>query len=223
MSTAPSKLTQQAVEEYQAFICQLEGVINTHFVLSDNGEVEELHVLATTERNAKQLVRDIQSALMARYHLDIDHRVISIAQIPQPAGPAQAEPASQPRLVCKEVSTATSRDQTRIEITLSYRDELFCGQATGSSNPHSRHRLVCQAVLDAVHRFINDEAAFSLVDIRLVDMSGHTVALVSVAMRQSRREELLLGAAYDDDDVSMAITKATLDAINRRLTLFSRG
>ena len=71
------------ITEYQKLICQLEGVLSVQFVTNASGELEELHVLANKERNPKQLVRDIQSAMYAQYNLDVDYKVISIAQIDQ--------------------------------------------------------------------------------------------------------------------------------------------
>ena len=44
------------------------------------GEVSEVHVLAQSGLAPKQLVRNIESALLAQLGLKIDHRKISIAQ-----------------------------------------------------------------------------------------------------------------------------------------------
>ena len=44
------------------------------------GEVSEVHVLAQAGLQPKQLVRNIESALLAQLGLKIDHRKISIAQ-----------------------------------------------------------------------------------------------------------------------------------------------
>jgi len=42
--------------------------------------VSEIHVLTTSDQQAKQVVRNIESALMAQLGLKIDHRKISVAQ-----------------------------------------------------------------------------------------------------------------------------------------------
>ena len=44
------------------------------------GEVSEVHILAQAGLQAKQLVRNIESALLAQLGLKVDHRKISIAQ-----------------------------------------------------------------------------------------------------------------------------------------------
>jgi hypothetical protein len=38
--------------------------------------------LPIPRENAKQIVRDVQAALSAAYALDVDHRIISVAQLP---------------------------------------------------------------------------------------------------------------------------------------------
>ena len=42
----------------------------------------EVHVLAGGVKPAKQVVRDVQSVAMAQFDLDIDHRIVSVVQIP---------------------------------------------------------------------------------------------------------------------------------------------
>jgi len=49
-------------------------------VVTPLGEVSEIHVLTTSDQQAKQVVRNIESALMAQLGLKIDHRKISVAQ-----------------------------------------------------------------------------------------------------------------------------------------------
>ena len=42
-------------------------------------EVKEIHVLTTSKRPAKQIVRDVQTLLATRFNQTIDHRVVSVA------------------------------------------------------------------------------------------------------------------------------------------------
>src|SRR5881296_2922362 len=48
--------------------------------ISPQGEISEIHVLAQTDIPPKQVVRNIESALMAQLGVRIDHRKISVAQ-----------------------------------------------------------------------------------------------------------------------------------------------
>lgn len=49
-------------ERYEAAIRQVEGVVSCKVVLSDEGQIEEIHIMASTKRNPKQIVRDVETA-----------------------------------------------------------------------------------------------------------------------------------------------------------------
>ena len=61
-------------------LTSLEGILSARVVTTPLGEVSEVHVLAQAGLAPKQLVRNIESALLAQLGLKIDHRKISIAQ-----------------------------------------------------------------------------------------------------------------------------------------------
>src|SRR5882672_10425659 len=42
-------------------------------------EIREIHIVTSSTRPAKQIVRDVQTLLLARFHRVIDHRVVSVA------------------------------------------------------------------------------------------------------------------------------------------------
>ena len=50
--------------DYEVLINKIPGIISSRFVTNSDNEIIELHVLANIYRSPKQLVRDIQSALL---------------------------------------------------------------------------------------------------------------------------------------------------------------
>lgn len=76
-SAEPLRWTIHAAE---ALITSLKGVVSARLVCRPGGEVEEIHVLTNRAVNPKQTVRNIESALRARFDMVIDHRKISVAQ-----------------------------------------------------------------------------------------------------------------------------------------------
>ncbi|HYS59009.1 MAG TPA: hypothetical protein VEM27_00360, partial [Gemmatimonadales bacterium] len=68
------------VKRAENLITSLTGVLSARVVVTPLGEVSEIHVLTTSDQQAKQVVRNIESALMAQLGLKIDHRKISVAQ-----------------------------------------------------------------------------------------------------------------------------------------------
>src|SRR5437773_10958720 len=49
--------------------------------MNEEGRPTEVHILASPEKHAKQVVRDIQSVAMASFGLDLDRRLISVVQL----------------------------------------------------------------------------------------------------------------------------------------------
>ena len=71
------------MQEAEKLLQQLPGIFAVRFLAgNDHSTLEAIHILADTARNAKQVVRDVQAALSAAYALDIDHRIVSVAQLP---------------------------------------------------------------------------------------------------------------------------------------------
>lgn len=48
-------------------------------IVADGDDVRELHIESSSDRPAKQIVRDVQSVLQTRFNRSIDHRVVSVA------------------------------------------------------------------------------------------------------------------------------------------------
>jgi len=65
---------------FEDVITKIQGVTHSKVVYNDE-EVEEVHIIANTIRSPKQIVRDIESALLAIFDYRIDRKLISIAQI----------------------------------------------------------------------------------------------------------------------------------------------
>jgi hypothetical protein len=70
-------------------------------IQSEGETIREVHVVSSSQRPAKQIVRDIQSLIQARFNRSLDHRVVSVAFTrsrpavtrPQTIAPAAAAPA----------------------------------------------------------------------------------------------------------------------------------
>src|SRR5256714_15048478 len=74
---APDPWGMKRVEN---LITALTGVLSARVVVTPLGEVSEVHVLTKSDIAPKQMVRNIESALMAQLGFKIDHRKISVAQ-----------------------------------------------------------------------------------------------------------------------------------------------
>ena len=68
------------MKRVENLITGLTGVLSARVVVTPLGEVSEVHVLTKSDVQPKQVVRNIESALMAQLGFKIDHRKISVAQ-----------------------------------------------------------------------------------------------------------------------------------------------
>ena len=77
-----------------------DGGIEAVQIEADGEEIRELHILSSSRRPAKGIVRDVQTLLRTRFHRSIDHRVISVAYyalLRQPPAVAAATDAADAR------------------------------------------------------------------------------------------------------------------------------
>lgn len=68
-------------EDAERLIGALAGVVSAHIVTDGAGRMLEIHVLASPELHPKQVVRNVESALSAGLGIQVDRRIVSVAQI----------------------------------------------------------------------------------------------------------------------------------------------
>jgi len=211
------------VEEVERVLAQLPGVTAVRLVVSDWGAVEEIHVLGTTERPAKNIVRDIESCLTARWGLTVDHKRISVAQLV----PRQPSPAAlRVRLLSVQVVNEAAFGRCTVKVVLGVsaseveEGSLFTseGEARGATNPLVSGRIVCEATVGALNQLVDPGWVFAAEGWACTWVGRTEVAVVTLALLTPRgTEETLVGAVPIKGDRVEAFVRATLDAANRRL------
>jgi len=68
------------VKRAENLLQSLQSVLSARVVVSAIGDITEVHVLASSGVSPKQVVRNVESALLAHLGIKIDHRKISVAQ-----------------------------------------------------------------------------------------------------------------------------------------------
>ncbi|MBO2519406.1 MULTISPECIES: hypothetical protein [Limnochorda] len=207
--------------ELERAIARIRGVLSSRVVLDPSeAHVDELHVLAHTGRNAKQVVRDIVSLLQAQFGLEVDHRVISVAQV-EVQGDEPALPAYEPRLVLDSILVENRQKSLRVRVQLQRGEALYEGEAEGNSHGVSPTRLGAEAGLRAVQEFMEGLCQVTLEDVLNVEMGdGHVVVTGVQLSVRGRAPEFLVGSAMVHSDPVEAAVRSVLDALNRKLVLF---
>ncbi|MDK2919146.1 MAG: hypothetical protein PWQ37_1879 [Candidatus Petromonas sp.] len=201
----------------EEIINNLPEVISSKIVLDDNNEVEEIHVLSDTSRNPKQISRDIQSALTAKFGIDIDHKKISIAQIN-----FKQNLNNDFRLRINSINYSTLGNIAEVKVLLQKGNEIIEGNAKGTNTTINSYRLLSLATLDCIHSLLNISNTFVVEDIERITLAKKDVIITAIGfITSSGTEELLVGSAIVRKDEKESIVKATLDAINRKIVRFN--
>ncbi|HBE86254.1 MAG TPA: hypothetical protein DDW53_13930 [Lachnoclostridium sp.] len=149
---------------------------------------------------------------MAQYGANIDHKVISIAQIP-----AENDLRLHNRLIFDEINLSRSKERSSATVSLSDGDSTFSGTATSLNDRLEVNKMICQATLSAVENFIDDNVLLSVADVKTFDLSGEKAVSVCIAVKSKSRVDRMIGSSFIGDDSGTAVVKATMDALNRRI------
>jgi hypothetical protein len=187
----------------------LEGVDAIKLVPDGKGGVQEIHVLSSSGLGAKQIVRNIESALMAEFSIEIDHRKISVAQVQAVDIPrAEPQPVHSPSLAAAVAETAGREvllhtfdverrgGQAICRVKLHKGESEHVGEAEGADYATVRLEVAASAVLRALEEAYDSRVRF------VISFAG-------------RRSTTLPGVSRVHDSLEEAAILACLDATNR--------
>lgn len=220
MSIQPPTIPAKPLEEYRALLNRLPGVFAAGIRTNPDGVINEIHILASSSRNPKQMARDIQSALLAAFDLDVNHRIISIAQLSgDPTDVVGTQPAEglNNRLRYKGSSFSGEDGRYNVRVTLSNNGKDFSGTASCRDNASLRLRAIADATLNAVHEFVGIDDLYTLVAVQTLEIAAFPVVLCLLEFNGAREGCTLVGAAEAVENEAAGVVKATLDALNRSI------
>lgn len=194
-------------------LARIDGVEQVRVVPGSNRPVDELHALVNPRRSAKQVSRDMQTLLMTRYGIDVDHRVISIVQLGVDV--RQKLTNGLPRLVLDGVTTTVRDSETRIAVDLVDADDIPArGEVTVPSTGVGVPEAVARATVMALEEHLGINA-LNVAGATVIPVAGHTTAVVVIEARVERTHSVLSGSAAVRLSESDAVARAVLDATNR--------
>lgn len=198
--------------ETEEYLSNLKSVISGKIVSSQNNTIEEIHILADSSRNTKQICRDVQSVLITKFDMDIDYKKISIAQVSD-----KISFENNCRLKIISVKAENSVNTTEAKVVLEIEDKVFTGEASGIKTHRNTLRMPGEVALMAVEEYIGCSNCLILEDIEIVKLAGKEVVSSAVTLRNGSVEMMLCGTSFVEHSRSEAVVKATLNAINRRI------
>ena len=199
--------------ELEEGLSSLESV-DAARIVNQGSTITEIHIIAASDKPAKQVVRDVQSMAMARYGLSIDRRIVSVVQI----RPHDLDLNVTTRAALTRIGETPNGTRTTVEVTLRLGDEEHTGTATGPAIASARLRLVGDATIAAIEDTFPKMPPIAL-DAISVNAVGTRNVVVAIAVTADDRggETLNVGSALADGNIDDAAVKAVLNALNRRL------
>jgi hypothetical protein len=220
--SAPENLPDPwGVRRAENLLTSLEGVLSARVVTTPLGEVSEIHILAQSGLAPKQIVRNIESALLAQLGLKVDHRKISIAQTAEVRPLEAVEDAVRERALHRavlfenlQVSPGRRPHRIMITVTLSFRGQRESADEESSDTPRSRVEAAAKAAVTVLDRLMTDHSV-ALEGAKIVDAFDREFAFVAVQGLGGRETLLLTGSSQIKESAERAAVFAVLDATNR--------
>lgn len=225
MASNPDGFDRQVVEQT---LCQIADVQAARIVTGAGDKIDELHVLATSGKGPKQIVRDIESTLQARFGLSLDHRKISIAQISEERLSDRYQSPNRSLTGSELILSADSRPKVSgiqaetggeidsVVVRLQLGEATFEGKCEGKIALEGRGRLVARAALEAVKLATGSHWHFHLEDVDIVRLGRQSVAVTCFQIDLGQGEEVFCGSAIVGASEDQACVRSVLDGINRR-------
>jgi len=224
--TGVPQLDPWGLGQVEELLRGLEGVQSIKVVPDGDGGVDEVHVVGRNELSPKQVVRNIESALLAEFGLQIDHRKISVARIREPdISPKKVDSPGEPAPSAARSDRWLLLESLEIErragqkvgarIVLAGEGETFEGSAEGADFSRSRLEVAGAAVVDAVNQATVDDVLLRLEGVERVQALRRDFVLVLIQGQERRRKVSLPGISLVDDSPEEAAVLACLQATNR--------
>jgi hypothetical protein len=197
----------------EGLVGQVRGVMAARVVRDAQGQIDELHVVGSPVRSAKQMVRDVESILYVRGGIRIDHRKISLVQI--------AETAIQPTVVrvrLLDVEYGADGQGAVVGVTLAVGEQRVKGISRGVADQLNQPGyLAGQAAVQALNQLIGLRGQLRLENLQRQLFGEIEVYLSHLSLMNDEGIATLLGISIVRDGELTGAVRAVLDAINRPL------
>ncbi|HNZ09001.1 MAG TPA: hypothetical protein PLI10_05930 [Bacillota bacterium] len=207
-----SGLDKETVVKLESLINRMGGVLAAKVVTDGSGRPIEVHVLTNLERSPKQVARDVQSCAASACGVQLDYRIISVAQVSD-----DTLVSTSIRLKIKGFGVAMEDNSIIVRVSLANKGDVFEGTATGVSKSQGKYTTASLACVNSLHKFLGADYVFSVVDVQKTRIAGLDAFNVALNNVYDDRQAILTGVALVQDDEYLAVIKATLHAANRVL------
>jgi hypothetical protein len=156
------------------------------------------------------MVRDIQSAINAKFNISIDYKKVSIAQINETE-------FKEARVRIESIAVKNVDNMIEATVVLFYDEKIYEGKSKKVKSKSNRAKAVAEATLAALEAYMGMSGILYLEGMESIKISGKEVYVCLVGFSQDNVEESLSGCSIVSLDENESAVKAILSAVNRKI------
>lgn len=198
--------------EIKKLIQELEGVVSCNLTGAD--QIEEIHIIADKKRDPKRIVRDVETVCLVHKDYKIDHKKISIARVNSNFS-NDIDQFSSNRIELISIYTENNRSRCNVKIKINEKEieESFEAQIG-----EKLEKLIARSVIDILNDYLDLNSHLIVEDVFTIKGKEELViAQIFNYDQNNKLIEKLVGSVYLENNIALAIAKASLKAVNRRL------
>lgn len=202
-------------KELESFLSGVQSIISCKIIEDQNNNIKEILILSDSSRTSNQIAEDVHATLISYFNIDIDYKLISVAQINK-----NVSMASRFRLIFDGCTNETNKSNIKIQVRLTCSDREFCGEAEGFKSEENTPKLAAIATINAVKEVLGGMEIFSIETIQFTKILKHNIVLSLIRHLDNNEENLLIGATIITNNKIDSTIKSVLNAINRKVSLY---
>ncbi len=141
--------------------------------------------------------------------------------VPDPLPAVLVAEGLTPRIICGGVGVMARDMVIRAEVQLRAGEVEAQGTREGPNHADGDVDLVARATLDAITELLSEPVLLHLNEVRISHLGGQTVVMTAVDVVEGRISDTLFGTCSTRHNRQQAVVHSVLDALNRRLSLYS--
>lgn len=197
-----------SVQEYERMVMRMPGVISAR-VFEEDDRPPRIHVVSEAVFTPRQIVRQVVSLVRNMGWTDASTDMVSVVQIQR----ADDGTGAGNRLRIFGYSVKREANQLHGRCRLGRASAQFEGDAYGGVPT----LVVAGATVAAVNQILG-QPLLTLLDVKIVSQVGHSVVLTMIRFGE---KQMLTGSAIVRGVLEETVVRATLDAVNRRVVLYT--
>lgn len=203
--------------ELEEEIEQLEGVISCKITGKEKDEkekIDEIHIVASQNRQPKRIVRDIETITLVDLDQKISHKKISIAQI---NSDGQNSSRNRIELISIHKENSSSTCHLKIKVNNNLIEETI-EEEPGRSLPFA----IAEGLIKTIKKYINLKEKLRVENIFTTGLNNEIIIVQLVLFKdgQFSGEQRLIGSTYVNHNLPLATGKACLKALNRQVSSY---